>query len=443
MTSPHDEGLAQRLRALEATCGFTPPWRDEPDLTVGQYARSLFRPQPLPTSEDAHLSRALLWDELARAAARARFTDEERARLRRELEAFPVIQTADHLQLLLDRTTYCNNLLFAIGAAENGLRHIVCNASTSNTLRAGRDGGPGLLRIGATTLNVFGLPGRRLSSMCVAAKGCPVSFELRPIGVVSESDAPAVAFLRGRLGREAYDAPCEAFLEANRDLFRALSSDPKGVVPLLTDDWLVSDLVAAHLETPESPIHRLFSAPGALDHLLVLRCTELSPIERRALPASTAFFWGVDRTGRRLSMQSSNGMITDADGRVCLPISPAALAAALRERRILPDLFLGFLVLGILPRVRVVGGFSQAIYLGVIDRLYGQVATRHLGVDAADLPPLDADSSGLVHGLIAEAFRGGVPLEDLSAVAAAIGSMPLRAAAGGLEAADYLTRWTP
>jgi hypothetical protein len=84
------------------------------------------------------------------------------------------------------------------------------------------------------------------------------------------------------------------------------------------------------------------------------------------LPGGTLHFWGVrDRRVRKLVVEDERLVESERPHGLSIPLDRLHLRAALLDGTLLPNLFLLFLVLAILPRVRAVGGLRQVGYVPI------------------------------------------------------------------------------
>ena len=86
----------------------------------------------------------------------------------------------------------------------------------------------------------------------------------------------------------------------------------------------------------------------------------------RFLPNATAYFWGIrEERVRKLVLENGHLIEPDRPHGLSIPFERPHLRQALLEGVLLPNAFLVFLVLAILPRVRVVGGLRQIGYVAL------------------------------------------------------------------------------
>lgn len=379
-------------------------------VRVAQHAAALWRDPPAVRGELADRARDHLAAALSAHTARhARFLSP--AQVRAALDRHPILQTADHAQLLLDPISFYTNVVFRIGAIAAGARQLFVNACSTLTLETRRGHGPGWLNIGAARINVFGLSRGQLTgaSVCAAPGPVEIRLERRPDARFDGAAARTLARVRELAAGRRFATVADAFATVNPRLWHAL--DRRAQTELVyTDDRLTADLVARHLRDPDGVLGRLLFDPawrGALDRqLAVVR----SGVGRLSLRATTSYFWGV-RDRRTRGLRLIGDQLIEPGGGGAVPFDRAAICDGLEAGRLFPDLCVGFLALSVLPRIRVLGGWNQAIYLPLIDRAFTAVAERAGGL-AEYLEPQTLD--GIVAGVIASAPDPLVELDELA-----------------------------
>ncbi|TIW89722.1 MAG: hypothetical protein E5V51_04075, partial [Mesorhizobium sp.] len=124
--------------------------------------------------------------------------------------------------------------------------------------------------------------------------------------------------------------------------------------------------MARHLDHDGGLLSRLLFEPARrrrLEHALQEAAS--SPFGR-FLPNATAYFWGIrEERVRKLVLENGQLIEPDRPHGLSIPFERPQLKQALLDGVLLPDLFLTFLVLAILPRVRVVGGLRQIGYVAL------------------------------------------------------------------------------
>ena len=331
---------------------------------VSGYARHLWRPLARPASAPAIAARSILRDVLHRRLS-VIMPPEEIGRVLEEFEHRPVIQSGLHCLLLMDRITFDALLLAWLGAVENGLSAFVGFMGTTMTMETiGREG-PGWLDVGDDKVNLFGMGRHKLcrKSTCVAG---PVSLNKRALEAVgNETDARSWLGTLLASQDKVFATAADALTELNGDL--VADWDRSGAArPVFIDDRLAAAAMARHLDDDGSLLSRLLMEPARrqrLDHALQEAAS--GPFGR-FLPNTTDYFWGIrEQRVRKLVLQNGHLIEPDRPHGLSIPFERQHLRQALLDGVLLPNLFLMFLVLAILPRVRVVGGLRQIGYVAL------------------------------------------------------------------------------
>jgi len=364
---PPELGVGERARArllpLERYC---PEVAAEIDAGLQEplraYAARLFRPVPPPATRHARAARAHFLSEL-RAAVEA-VAPGAAAAAEREFLARPVIQSASHCQLLLDRSSFYAALVSRMGVLATAGSFLVSYQCATNTLESRPGKGPGWVSAGDARFNVFGLSRRRLARSSVCGVAGPLRLVLQPAGDGRGASAPGYEYVRrvgaGLAGRVFQNAP-EAFAAANQALWSRW--DHGGRTRLITfTDEMSGRVLCRHLEDEESPIGRLLLEPRrreALRQALRREAEQVAPF----LTLGTDHFWLL-REGRIRRLREREGRLEERDGGdgFRLPLERRAILDGLRGGRLVPNLFWHFMVAGIVPQFRMLGGQHQICY---------------------------------------------------------------------------------
>ena len=173
--------------------------------------------------------------------------------------------------------------------------------------------------------------------------------------------------------------------------------------------WMPMETLAARL------LIRDLRSEGTLPYSLLL-CPELRAALLRKLDGvsgcwtgdtgGTHLFWGLDRRAvlfpLRLREDADGAVLTGRSSLgedVTIPLTPQALTKGLRERTLLPGLFLCFLEMHFLRDFTVFGGFYQPIYLSRMRRGLTQ-ALRELGGFETEASIIAAKGNAMTLGLI-------------------------------------------
>lgn len=331
---------------------------------VSDYARHLWRPVARPASGSAIAARSILREVLHQRLG-VTMEPEEIGKALDEFENRPVIQSGLHCLLLMDRITF-DALLFAwLGAFENGLSAFVGFMGTTMTMETiGREG-PGWLDVGDDKINLFGMGRHKLCRKSACAAG-PVSLNKRALGAVGD-ETDANRWLGTLLASQdtVFGTAADAITALNEDL--VATWDRSGMsLPVFTDDRLAAAAMARHLQNDGGLLSRLLIEPARrlrLEHALQEAAS--GPFGR-FLPNATDYFWGIrEQRVRKLVLENGQLIEPDKPHGLSIPFERPHLRQALLDGVLLPDLFLTFLVLAILPRVRVVGGLRQIGYVAL------------------------------------------------------------------------------
>ncbi|HEX8339195.1 MAG TPA: hypothetical protein VF621_20910 [Pyrinomonadaceae bacterium] len=376
--------------------------REHADTPLAEYARSLWQTPPEPSSAAGQRARrhlmAALEGHLKAVGSPATQADEAL----RQFERCPVLQTADHSELLLDPHSFHTNLLYHVGARATGNRFLFVNAASTVTFETWRAHGPGWLNVRGARVNVFGLSRRSLTGTSVCAAPGPFRFRLavdKDAHTLNDAESAYLEELRGLLGGREYESAPAAFAAVNGIMWGSWG-DARSTTPVITDDRLTASLVARHLADGQSLLGRMLFTHDVRARLEGELARIASGAGRWALPSTTQHFWGV-RDGRIRPLRVADGELREVGARegFRLTFEREAVARALVAGRLYPNLFIGFLALSTLPRVRVLGGHRQFTYVPLVNEVCENVLRSWPGCEADDL--LEDIRRGPADGFIA------------------------------------------
>jgi hypothetical protein len=259
--------------------------------------------------------------------------------------------------------------------------------STVKFVERGRKG-PGWLRLDNNAINVFGLTRSQMIPFSVLARNGLYCFRLKNVDL-PEFDGDASSRLRSLLPRGEFPSAAEAIRRANVVLWDRFFDPEVDFLQLGDED--VADLVVEHLQDSSSWLaRRLIGDANFVYHLI--RYTELlcDGPWRGWLKNSTDLFWGCEQ-GRLFPLRLAGDQL-EARGKedFTLTFSTADLIDALQARKVIPNLFLMFIVTAMLPGVRVLGGSRHTIYYPLMRYVLGS-ALRATGVDPTLLATIATD----------------------------------------------------
>lgn len=308
-----------------------------------------------------------------RAAHEAGFGQDDARSASFELIISPVLQTGPHCLLLFEPDAFYTHLFSLLGLKTSGRRWHITYAGSTMSFKEAAKKGPGWLRLEGEALNLFGLPRSRMDGRSICCFDGPYQFALtNSAGIKAPNDA--AKRLLAELPPAPFPSAAEAIKVANQALWDQHFARSASLLQL--DDFNVADLIADHLDDPNSWLSEFFVSerrsplvPNAIDEL------NAGPW-RGWVRRTTDYFWyvGPDRVLPLALHDGCLNGIAPSDFRV--EFSPQSIASAIRSRKLLPTLFLAFLVLSILPGIRALGGCRQPVYLPLLRHLAAACVER-------------------------------------------------------------------
>ncbi|YCI06958.1 hypothetical protein M1D34_30260 (plasmid) [Ensifer sp. D2-11] len=302
----------------------------------------------------------LLCSCIERAARRSGYDPVEARRASLQLMASPVLQTGPHCLLLIEPDAFYTHLFSLLGLNANGREwYITYHASTVSFSEKAKKG-PGWLWIKDEPLNVFGLPRSRMDSFSICGSNGPYRFAFSNAKGDPAPNASA-AHLLAELPSDEFASAADAIRAANQTIWRHKLPFPIKLLQL--DDFDVADLVADHLEDTESWMSARFIGDGMVAEGILNAMDRLNTGPWKGwIRRTTDLFWAMEK-GRIVPLRLQDNVLR-AKGLSNFEVKfrPGSIAAALRQRAIVPSLYTVFLVTSILPGVRALGGCRQTIY---------------------------------------------------------------------------------
>ncbi len=133
-----------------------------------------------------------------------------------------------------------------------------------------------------------------------------------------------------------------------------------------------------------------------------------SASEQTGEGTGTVFFWGIDRSGRRIPLYLESGSSdrhvlrgTDDSGNLWdFPYTPESVVSALKENRLIPSNFTCFLILSFARGFTCIGAYFQAEYLpliqqGFVNALLKTDDCRNIAASVTQVP-MDSYLSGML-----------------------------------------------
>lgn len=433
------DNFISNLCAAESSLGYQ--LRLARSLTLRDYLKGLVTNLPGP-NRYRDLLAAVIQDDLERRRA----SGSERAA--RQLLKFPVIQQADHSNLLLDSETFLNNYLFALACEFHHMDLMLgwqCSTVSCISKRSPMRG-PVFLQTRGGMYRVLRFSNRFLKDSTFCALPGPFRVRLEPeSGFTGKDTDPLLSKLRFFQG----DNACDLYRCCNDYLWPVIV--PGLIDRISLDEDTTSELVARHLEDPTSPIHRLLFDHNVRDVFVNWKHRMISdPYNLAVNCALPDFFWiRVDTRLKPLLLKGRGGkarfMTVPQDGEVDLD-TPRQCAHLLRTGKIYADRILAYLSRCLLPGVVAIGGSSQQDYVALYQRLFLRVDDEVSFLDDAGRKNLGNMSLSRVGGalLVEQNENLREALQTLGATQDAVETLntfldqPLGKCIGTLRDAQYL-----
>lgn len=308
-----------------------------------------------------------------RAALKANLSPADATSAGNELTASPVLQTGPHCLLLFEPDAFYTHLFSLLGLQSIDRRWHISYAGSTMSFKESAKKGPGWLRLEGQPLNIFGLPRSRMDGRSICCFNGPYRFALSDShGVEAPTDLSKCLF--ADLPLTLFPSAAEAIKAANATLWEKHFGSSTKLLQL--DDFDVAGLIADHLEDPDSWLYEFFSAERD-EALLPDAIQRLNDGPWRGwVRRSTDYFWYVGPE-RVMPLALDEGYLRCPNSPdLIVKFSPNSIASAIHERKLLPTLFLAFLVLSILPGIRALGGCRQPVYLPLLRYLAALLAKR-------------------------------------------------------------------
>jgi hypothetical protein len=192
-------------------------------------------------------------------------------------------------------------------------------------------------------------------------------------GWLDEYEQVAIKSLMPYVPEKPMDDLSTGFSNLNRSHVKCWSQ-PNDTQPLFIDDWWVAGLISRHLHE-ETIISRLIIDTKTRNSCYseLRRVKEQTDIGR-FLPVGTTLFWFVRDGKVRPAHVQDDVAYEIGNQNNSIELKKHVIITAIEERKILPDLFLLFLALSILPRIKVLGGLRQIVYY----KIFHDVAVNKL-----------------------------------------------------------------
>lgn len=341
------------------------PWaREFRSAPVREYAACVFdAASPASSSGVREHAKSLLASWIQQCANRQGFDADRSDRFATEIVGNSVLQTAGQLRLLLEPQIFYDHVFSLLGLkARDSHSYIHYSRSAARLVDPSRHG-PGFLTVSGHAVNLFGLRSNEMSSRMLTREAGGYRFQLKNAGQ-SGVDRTSLVRLASELPSGEFPSPARAIRHANAGLWRLMAP---GTDLLQLDDSDVGDLVTMHLSDKRSWLCNELFANAALASEIQTSVERLENTPWRGFLANdTYFFWGfIDGQIYPLHLEGGN-LTSGSEGAIHLPFTPFAIADGLLNGILIPGPVTNFLVLAMLPGVRLLGDLRYAVCLALM-----------------------------------------------------------------------------
>lgn len=293
--------------------------------------------------------------------------------------AYPVMQFADHSNLLYDQTTFINNFMLQIVSRELGLEYLF--SKQCNLLKGISNDkllvGPALVELENDIYKLFKLSNKFLKKSNIAAID-DVVLDFQPLGIKDiDKNIILPEFLQSLNGTH-FKSASEAYKFSNLKIWAGLKmSNKKKYVPL--DENFVSDVFIKYLEQNDSVLAQLLFDADVRKVYLTVKEEILGSKENLVLQNNSDFFQY--KSGTTLKMikfdqQKENMYELESKKVVDFVFNKNEIIQKLKNRELYADLILSYIALGIMPDADLFGGTSQQEYFPIIKKIVLEVNNR-------------------------------------------------------------------
>lgn len=301
------------------------------------------------------------------------------ARVFSEFERYPILQTGPHCQLYVNQVDFNALMMSWMGAKLHRLNHIFVLNSITRTVQWTKNQGPGWLNLRHDTLNVFDLTPKKMSQLSVCAPYPDLTFNLEKLSSylnhTEDSEKKGLEKLMEAIQPKTYGSFIQAFTLANYNLFTQADRVHE-IKPLLMNDYFSSLLVANHVLDEQGIIYKLIFSTYFRSKLKQIIHSMQQNKHHLFLKQGTEYFWGVRDNKIRALKITDNYFLEESKNpnkQLKIRLDSQSLYQALINGVLIPNIFLSFLVLSLLPQIRVLGGTRQIAYFPLIQKIFNEL----------------------------------------------------------------------
>lgn len=292
-----------------------------------------------------------------------------------EFERYPILQTGPHCQLYTNSIDFNAFLMSWMGSQLHQLNYTFILNSVTRTLQWGKQEGPGWINLKHKKINLFNLPSKKMSRMSVCSRFPNLTYHLDNLTnyvTESEHEKKGVEKLLGSIHQNEYEGFIPAFTLSNKNLIKRCDINQR-INTLIMNDHFTSILVAEHLKDSEGIIYNLIFSSQQRNKLNQIISSLKKDPSSLFLKQGTEYFWGLrDNKIRALKIEGKH-LIENTEHlnkQIKIPFNQQAICKALLKGQLIPNIFLSFLVLSIMPQIRVLGGTRQIAYHPLIQKIF-------------------------------------------------------------------------
>ena len=356
------------------------PWLENYfEQPIQRYAERVFRPAEITGCETRAMALEKLLKCLEVAAINAGHSKERAAAIRDDFAANRVLQTGPHLMLVVDPEAYNTHAFSLFGLRANGCGSYVSYAVSTVKLEERARKGPAWLTVADRPLSIFALSRNQMVPYSLLSRVEGLHFQRVLVG--GEDPHRPDGEGQDLLPQGTFERPSQALKAANRALWPKMFGH--GCSFLQIDDEDIADLCIQHLLDRSSWLRAMLFGDTALAAQVLVEIDALAYGPWHGLlTRSTDFFWQYI-AGKRMPLRLvGQGLVNPSTGENVAPFSYDEIVEQVSRRRLVPNLFLMFLLTAILPGVRVLGGSRQPLYYPLMRYVLCR-AMRSLSMDDA------------------------------------------------------------
>ncbi|NHB89165.1 hypothetical protein [Photorhabdus tasmaniensis] len=361
----------------------------------------------------------------------------------------PVLQQADHSNLLLDQETFLNNFIHGLSLGLNGDDiGLTLQCSTVSCLtKRNPIKGPTFLNIRNELIALVDLSKRRLKNTSFCSLPKPFTFKINQN--FDEKNSAVNQFLK-RINGLTFPTAESAYALINVEIGKLITKQT-GAHIYFIDEYFTNELAVSHIKNRRSPIYTIIFDEEVRSKLLSNRNSFIRSNENRVLSNNQPDFFWLNSSGKlkplKILNRGSNLVFREYNSPLNeIELSANELNKYLMEGRFFCDRFLGYMMRCLVSGVRAIGGTSQQDsiehYLEIIRRTDSEISF----LNEKDKEVIFRDKATMLSGSalieiddeLYKVLNDLNPDSDLSGLSSALLSNTVRSSIGEFACAAYL-----